>query len=108
MQINYFKLFLACTLCCCLHVDTLFGQSKITKANITLINYTGFPEGQSTWSDIGFSSMYNKVVVGVTNQSDKVALFDYDVTSGKMTNNGLIALEWHATGVNNGTEAIPE
>ncbi len=43
------------------------------------------------------------MVVGVTNHKDKVALFDYDVATGKMTNNGLIsdlghlrAFQWQA------------
>ncbi|MCW3110420.1 MAG: hypothetical protein JWQ09_4926, partial [Segetibacter sp.] len=91
MQINYLKFFLSCAVCCCLQVAKTFGQTSITKANISFIDYTGFPEGQSTWNDIGYSSKYNKVVVGVTNHRDKVALFDYDVTTGKMTNNGLIS-----------------
>jgi hypothetical protein len=91
MQINYFKFFLSCAVCCCLQMPVSFGQAKITKANIAFIEYTGFPEGHSTWNDIGFSSKYNKVVVGVTNHADKIALFDYDVTTGKMTNNGAIS-----------------
>jgi hypothetical protein len=90
MQMNRFKILFSCLICSCLHVVNAIGQTKMTRANITFIDYTGFPEGQSTWNDIGFSSKYNKVVVGVTNHSDKVALFDYDVATGKMTNNGLI------------------
>ena len=90
MQTNFFKFFLLCAVCCCLHVVKTFGQNTITKANITFIDYEGFPEGQSTWDDIGYSSRYNKVIAGVTNHRDKVALFDYDVATGKMTNNGLI------------------
>jgi hypothetical protein len=90
MKTKYLTLFLSCTVCCCLQTSYVSGQSKTNKSNISFIDYTGFPEGQSTWDDIGYSSKYNKVVVGVTNHRDKVALFDYDITSGKMTNNGLI------------------
>lgn len=90
-QKNYVKFFLSCIICCCLYFEKGIAQQHITKANIAFINYIGFPEGQSTWDDIGFSSKYNKVVVGVTDHHDKVALFDYDVASGKMTNNGLIS-----------------
>jgi hypothetical protein len=84
---NIYLFILGCTLL----ATTGYGQQKINAANIAFINYTGFPEGQSTWDDIGYSRKYNKVVVGVTNHKDKVALFDYDVATGKMTNNGLIA-----------------
>ena len=91
MQLSFIKFFLACAVYCSLQSPYSFGQANITKANISFLEYTGFPEGQSTWDDIGFSSKYNKVVVGVTNHRDKVALFDYDVKTGKMTNNGLIS-----------------
>ncbi|MEJ7586772.1 MAG: hypothetical protein WKI04_04340 [Ferruginibacter sp.] len=98
MQIIYNKFFISGIVCCCLFCLTAFGQAKITKDNIAFIDYSGFPEGQSTWNDIGFSSKYNKVVVGVTNHRDKVALFDYDVSTGKMTNNGLISELAHLRG----------
>ena len=91
MMTKYLPFFLSCTVCYCLQVSGLSAQTNFTKANISFIDYVGFPEGQSTWDDIGFSSKYNKVVVGVTNHRNKVALFDYDVTTGKMTNNGLIS-----------------
>ncbi|CAL1518516.1 hypothetical protein [Chitinophaga sp. MM2321] len=91
MGINFLKLFPVCLASCCLITVAALAQGKITDANITFIDYTGFPEGHSTWDDIGYSSKYNKVVAGVTNHIDKVALFDYDVATGKMTNNGLIA-----------------
>src|SRR5689334_2925558 len=90
MQINYFKFFLSGVFCFCLNYSKSFGQS-ITKDNIAFIDYVGFPEGQSTWNDIGYSSRYNKVIVGVTNHKDKVVLFDYDAATRKMTNNGAIS-----------------
>lgn len=90
MKIKYPKLFFAGIVCCCLLVVNASGQAPILKENITFIDYPGFPEGESTWDDIGYSTKFNKVVAGVTNHKDKVALFDYDVATGKMTNNGLM------------------
>ena len=89
MKIKYPK-FLLAAMVCCLQVANASGQAPITKANVAFINYPGFPEGESTWNDIGYSTKYNKVVAGVTNHKDKVALFDYDVAGNKMTNNGLM------------------
>ena len=91
MMINYLKFIFCCAVCYSLQISQAIGQANISKSNILFLNYTGFPEGQSTWDDIGFSSKYNKVVVGVTNHKDKVVLFDYDVANGKMTNNGSIS-----------------
>ncbi len=67
------------------------GAQKMTAANIAFIDYAGFPEGQSTWNDIGYSKKYNKVFIGVTDHIDKLAFFDYDVATGKMTNNGFLS-----------------
>ena len=80
MKIKYPK-FLLAGMVCCLQVANASGQAPITKANVAFIDYPGFPEGESTWDDIGYSTKYNKVVAGVTNHKDKVALFDYDVAS---------------------------
>src|SRR4051794_29115901 len=91
MHFKYLLVFIFCLACCCMKITIANGQQKITESNIAFIEYADFPEGQSTWDDIGFSSKYNKVVVGVTNHADKVALMDYAVATGKMTNNGLIA-----------------
>ncbi len=83
--LKYLLLFMCYLLC-----NNAFSQQKITSGNITFINYVGFPEGQSTWDDIGYSTKFSKVVVGVTNHADKVVLFDYDIVTGKMTNNGAL------------------
>jgi hypothetical protein len=73
-----------------------FGQqgtnpSVSTDAHLTFIDYPGFPEGHSTWDDIGFSTRHNKVIVGVTNHLDKVMLYEYDVASSSMKKQGLVA-----------------
>lgn len=93
----FLKLFPAC-FACCLITATGVGQEKITEGNIAFIDYPGFPEGHSTWDDIGYSSTYNQVVVGVTNHADKIALFQYDAATGQMTNHGLIADLAHLRG----------
>ncbi|WP_185716107.1 hypothetical protein [Larkinella knui] len=71
------------------------AQQKNNKDNIAFIKYTGFPDAHSTWDDIGYSKQAGKVVVGVTNHVDKVMLYAYDVTTGKMTNHGSLADRGH-------------
>lgn len=66
-------------------------EKKITEKNIAFISYTDFPEGHSTWDDIGYNSHYDKVFMGVTNHKDKIAYFEYDCASKKMENKGLIS-----------------
>jgi len=85
---RFFGYFVVCTLC----GVAGFAQPAVgvSRANLAFISYPDFPEGQSTWDDIGFSRKFNKVVVGVTNHADKVVLFDYDVATRKMRNNGAI------------------
>jgi hypothetical protein len=75
---------------CALTSQAAQAQSKISKKNITFIRYPGFPEGTSTWDDIGYDSTYNKVIVAVTNHSNKQALYSYDVGSKKMVLKGII------------------
>lgn len=75
----------------CVAASGVAAQKNITRDQLAFIEYPGFPDAHSTWNDIGFSHRYNRVVVGVTNHSDKVKLFDYNVASGKMTNYGDIS-----------------
>lgn len=62
----------------------------VTRKNIQFISYPGFPEGVSTWGSIGYSTVFNKVVIGVTNHRNKQAIFEYDVASRKMQMQGLV------------------
>jgi hypothetical protein len=66
-------------------------QSRISHKNISFLSYPDFPEGHSTWDDIGFSSKYNKVFTGVTNHKDKIAFFEYDCGANKLEKKGLIS-----------------
>jgi hypothetical protein len=66
-------------------------QNKPDQGNIEFIGYPGFPEGHSTWDDIGYSTKFNRVVIGVTNHLDKVAMFEYDVATSKMKMYGLLS-----------------
>lgn len=63
---------------------------KITAKNIAFIDYPGFPDAHSTWNDLGYSTRYNKVVIGVTNHKDNIALYAYDVALRKMQLKGFI------------------
>lgn len=70
----------------------LMAQTKsITKDNLKFIDYPGFPEQHSTWGDIGYSKVHDKVFVGVTNHKDNIALYEYDVAKGEMRNLGFIS-----------------
>jgi ribosomal protein L37E len=62
----------------------------ITEKHLRFVDYPGFPEAHSTWGSIGYSSVHNKVFIGVTNHSDRVGLFEYDVISEKMRLCGFI------------------
>jgi hypothetical protein len=64
--------------------------TEITKKNLRFVDYPDFPEAHSTWGSIGFSSKHNKVFIGVTNHRDRVGLFEYDVTSSRMSLGGFI------------------
>lgn len=71
--------------------NILFAQVKpVTKENIKFIKYPGFPDQHSTWNDIGYSKVYNKVYIGVTNHMDNIALYEYDVAERAMKNLGFI------------------
>ncbi|MBA4167203.1 MAG: hypothetical protein H0X41_06635 [Chitinophagaceae bacterium] len=67
------------------------AQNTAPDSHLAFIDYPGFPDGHSTWDDIGFSTRNNKVVVGVTNHLDKVVLYEYDVVLAKMNMQGPIA-----------------
>ena len=71
--------------------NELFAQVKpITKENIKFIKYPGFPDQHSTWNDIGYSKVHNKIFIGVTNHKDNIALFEYDVAHREMKNLGFL------------------
>ncbi len=82
------KTFSLSLLLLCTHA---WGQARKVDHHLAFIEYPGFPEGHSTWDDIGYSKTHNKVIIGVTNHLDKVALFEYDVASAVMKKQGLIA-----------------
>jgi hypothetical protein len=67
------------------------AAGDIGAKNVRFLDYPGFPDAHSTWGSIGYSSVYNKVYVGVTNHRDRQALFEYDAGSGAMTLCGFVA-----------------
>ncbi len=67
------------------------GQNyTITEKNIRFIDYPGFPNANSTWGDIGFSSKYNAVYIGVTNHVDSIAMYEYSIDHDNMVFKGFI------------------
>ena len=67
------------------------AQGKNLNDHITFIEYPDFPEAHSTWDDIGYSKEHNKVMIGVTNHSDKIVLYEYDVSKSQMNKQGALA-----------------
>lgn len=63
---------------------------EITEKNIVFIDYPGFPEGHSTWDDIGYNPKYNTVYAGVTNHKDKIAFYEYDASKNRMKLEGFV------------------
>lgn len=62
----------------------------INKNNIRFIEYPGFPEGNSTWGDIGYNPVNNTVYVGVTNHRDMIGFYEYTVEDEAMILKGFI------------------
>lgn len=71
-----------------MHVSAL--AQGITKRNIAFIEYPDFPEGHSTWDDIGYNAKYNTVYVGVTNHKDKIAFYEYKCADQTIELKGFI------------------
>jgi hypothetical protein len=66
-------------------------ENKITNDNVLFIDYPEFPDQHSTWGDIGYSAVHNKVYIGVTNHHDNIALYEYDVAKDDMNKKGFIS-----------------
>ncbi len=67
-----------------------FVAAQVTPKNIRFVDYPDFPDAHSTWGSIGYSSVHNKVFIGVTNHRDRVGLFEFEVRSGTMRLCGFI------------------
>ena len=65
-------------------------NNRITEKNIKFIEYPGFPNGHSTWGDIGYNQKNNSVYIGVTNHADSVGLYEYNIRKDKMVLKGFI------------------
>lgn len=75
---------------------SLYAQASGPGAkNIQFLEYPDFPQADSSWGSIGFSSRYNKVYIGVTNHRDRQGLFEYDVAQKKLRLCGFIAEMGH-------------
>lgn len=67
------------------------GQERmISSKNIQFIPYPGFPEGESTWDDIGYDAKYNTVYIAVTNHRNHQGLYEYNVSANKMELEGFL------------------
>lgn len=66
------------------------GAAEITEKNVRFLEYPGFPDAHSTWGSIGFSTVHNKVFIGVTNHANRQGIYEYDVASGKLTLCGFV------------------
>ena len=90
-QVYFIRLNLSIIILLAFNLVSRAQDSKITEKNISFISYPDFPEGHSTWDDIGYNSKFDKVFIGVTNHKDKIAYFDYDCASKVMKYRGLIS-----------------
>lgn len=71
---------------------SLYAQDEfIDRENMQFIYYPDFPDGNSTWGDIGYSPKSNSVWVGVTNHRNKIGLYEYKSDSLKITRKGWVA-----------------
>lgn len=68
-----------------------YGQEGVVNNNNPqFIKYPGFPEGESTWDDIGYDAKYNTVYIAVTNHRNKQGLYAYNVSERKIELEGFI------------------
>ena len=65
-------------------------SARITANNVRFVDYPGFPDAHSAWGSIGYSSVHDRVFIGVTNHRDRVGLFEYDVKTGSMRLCGFV------------------
>jgi hypothetical protein len=84
----------------CLFTGLLFVISSVQPAtvgekNVRFLPYPDFPQADSSWGSIGYSSRYNKVYVGVTNHRHRQGLFEYDVADRKLRLCGFIGEMGH-------------
>lgn len=75
----------------CTNLQVNGQESGITESNITFIEYPDFPEGHSTWDDIGYNARFNTIYAGVTNHKDKVGFYEYDASKNVMKLKGFIS-----------------
>jgi hypothetical protein len=83
-----------------LFASLLFVTSSVQAAaiganNVRFLPYPDFPQADSSWGSIGYSSRYNKVYVGVTNHRDRQGLFEYELTARKLRLCGFIGEMGH-------------
>ena len=71
---------------------TSFG---ISPGNLKFVEYPGFDEKHSTWGSIGYSAKYDKVIIGVCNHINKVAIYEYDCAKGTMSLRNWVAKGGH-------------
>jgi len=55
-----------------------------SEKNFKKVMFPGFPSQHSSWESIGYSKKHHRVVIGVSEHHDSVAIFVYDVAKDKM------------------------
>lgn len=89
MKLLHNCIFSICNLLIC---SLAFGQNyTITEKNIRYIDYPQFPNANSTWGDIGYSSTHNAVYIGVTNHMDSIAMYEYSIDKNNMVLKGFLS-----------------
>ncbi|MEQ9220383.1 MAG: hypothetical protein RLO17_20180 [Cyclobacteriaceae bacterium] len=75
---------------CCLTIAAHSQHEHIGEKNIRFIDYPDFPEGNSTWGDIGYNPMTDAVYIGVTNHKNKIGFYEYAVSEDLMILKGFV------------------
>lgn len=81
---------IALVVCVLIISNSEIRSQRITRDNFEFLTYPGFPDQNSLWDDIGYSTKYNTVYAIVTNHRDEQVLYGYDVTNRKMENLGFV------------------
>ncbi|MFH0921831.1 MAG: hypothetical protein V1913_15895 [Fibrobacterota bacterium] len=73
----------------------LTGAFAITQANMKIVEYPDMDHPHSSWGSIGYSSKTNKVIIGVCDHSEAVAIMEWDCRTKKMTRRNWVATGGH-------------
>jgi len=72
-----------------------YASFAITLANMKTVEYPDMANPHSSWGSIGYSSETNKVIIGVCDHSEAIAIMEWNCRTKKMTRRNWVATSGH-------------